>query len=87
MNSLGDRIGEALALVGITDQRVSKWIGRPCRCPERRIKLNALGLWATRVLAGKTASALSHLQAILEIELDRIPSEEESPNDSASRTP
>lgn len=47
---LGDKVSEALSLVGITDESVSEWLGRPCKCPGRREKLNKLGAWVMRVL-------------------------------------
>jgi hypothetical protein len=40
---LGDRVSQALSLVGITEQRVSKLLGRPCGCGKRREALNRLG--------------------------------------------
>ena len=49
---LGDRVSAALALVGITEERVTKWIGRKCGCGERRRKLNQLGEWASKILSG-----------------------------------
>lgn len=63
---LGDNIQAALAVVGVTSERVSKWIGRPCRCPERVEQLNRLGCWAVRVLKGRTENALEHLEEIME---------------------
>jgi hypothetical protein len=42
----GDRVSQALAKFGITDEKVSEMLGRPCNCPERREKLNRLGRWA-----------------------------------------
>ena len=40
---LGDMVSAGLAAVGITPERVSKALGRPCGCKERAAKLNALG--------------------------------------------
>jgi len=40
---LGDRVASALAAVGITKERVSKAIGRPCSCSKRQAKLNEIG--------------------------------------------
>lgn len=40
---LGDRVSRALSLVGITEARVSKLLGRPCGCGKRREALNRLG--------------------------------------------
>jgi hypothetical protein len=58
---LGDKIHEALARVGVTPARVTRWVGRPCGCEERRRRLNALGAWAARVLAGKLTGADEYL--------------------------
>lgn len=44
--TLGDVISSALARVGVTPAAVSGWLGGPCGCEERRLKLNALGAWA-----------------------------------------
>lgn len=49
---LGDNIKKALTVVGITEERVSSWLGAPCNCAERVEKLNQLGNWASRVLSG-----------------------------------
>lgn len=49
---LGDNIKKALTAVGITEERVSNWLGAPCNCAERVEKLNQLGNWASRVLSG-----------------------------------
>jgi hypothetical protein len=40
---LGDRVSQVLSLVGITEQRVSRLLGRPCGCSKRREALNRLG--------------------------------------------
>lgn len=40
---LGDIVAAGLAAVGITKERVSKALGRPCGCAERQKKLNDLG--------------------------------------------
>jgi hypothetical protein len=63
---LGDRVSQALSLVGITEERVSEWLGRPCGCSERREKLNQLGQWVARVLSGKTEQAEEHLQEMID---------------------
>jgi hypothetical protein len=54
--NLGDRIESALTTMGITKERVETWLGN-CGCQQRQEKLNALGYWAQRVLAGYTKSA------------------------------
>jgi len=40
---LGDRVASALASVGITKERVSKALGKPCGCAKRQQRLNELG--------------------------------------------
>jgi len=64
MEGLGDSVEKALDIVGVTDERVSIWLGRPCGCKERKEKLNQLGLWATRVCIGKLTKAKDYLMVI-----------------------
>jgi hypothetical protein len=40
---LGDMVAALLSAIGITNERVSKAIGRPCGCSKRAEKLNELG--------------------------------------------
>ena len=40
---LGDMVKAGLSAIGITEERVSKAIGRPCGCSKRAEALNALG--------------------------------------------
>jgi hypothetical protein len=40
---LGDMVASALSAVGITKERVSKAIGKPCGCAKRQEALNDLG--------------------------------------------
>ena len=40
---LGDMVKAGLSAIGITEERVSKAIGRPCGCSGRAEKLNELG--------------------------------------------
>lgn len=40
---LGDIVKAGLSALGITEQRVSKAIGKPCGCGKRAEKLNELG--------------------------------------------
>ena len=61
---LGDRVAQALASVGVTEERVSRWVGN-CRCAERRERLNALDLCARAALRDNVASAKSHLLTLL----------------------
>lgn len=64
---LGDKIGNALKKVGITDEKVSKWLGRPCGCAGRRNKLNRLDVWVRKVLASDedTKQYLEELEQML----------------------
>lgn len=49
---LGDMVAAGLKTVGITEERVSKALGRPCGCPGRRQAMNE---WGAKVLGiGKT---------------------------------
>ena len=49
---LGDHAEKAFATVGITKERVEKWIGGKCGCEERKQKLNRIGAWVASVLTG-----------------------------------
>lgn len=40
---LGDMVKAGLSAIGITEERVTKAIGRECGCSKRAEKLNALG--------------------------------------------
>jgi len=40
---LGDLVKTALSAVGITEERVSRAIGRPCGCSKRAEHLNEIG--------------------------------------------
>lgn len=40
---LGDMVAASLSAVGITKERVSALLGRPCDCPKRQASLNAAG--------------------------------------------
>jgi hypothetical protein len=40
---LGDIVAGGLSAVGITKERVSKLLGKPCDCPKRQQQLNELG--------------------------------------------
>ena len=63
---LGDLVEKALATVGLTSERVTTWLGKPCNCRERRDKLNALDHWAQRVLRGAVDNAQTYLNQLLE---------------------
>lgn len=62
---LGDVIERALEVIGVTKSLVENWVGGPCRCVERKEKLNALGRWASRVLKGSTEKAEEFLHGIM----------------------
>ena len=40
---LGDIVASGLSAIGITEERVSKALGRPCGCSKRAEQLNELG--------------------------------------------
>ncbi len=63
---LGDAVHEALEIVGLTEVRISAWVG-DCRggCEERRRRLNQLDSWARRVVAGKVHRAREYLTKIM----------------------
>lgn len=63
---LGDAVEKALEKIGVTSDRVERWLGRPCGCAERREKLNAVHAWAKTVLAGKSKLPKEHLDGIIE---------------------
>ena len=62
---LGDTIKSALDLVGVTEPVISKWLGKPCDCEERREKLNQLSIWAKRTMRGKFDNAKEFLTMII----------------------
>ncbi len=70
---LGDMLSQALSTVGITEEKVSNWLGRPCNCAERREKLNAVTLWAQRIIDGKLEDAEKHLDTIMDSCQDETP--------------
>jgi hypothetical protein len=65
---LGDLIQQALSSVGITEERVENYLGRPCGCSKRIKRLNRLDDWARRVISGKTEDAKVHLEKLLDDE-------------------
>ena len=69
---LGDVVSSLLARIGVTEDRVSAWLGRPCGCGERRKRLNALGRWGRRALtltlAGRSAQAVAELETLLSVD-------------------
>lgn len=61
MTGLGDVISNALAVVGITEERVTKWLGKPCGCEERKQRLNAILWWASRPKASRSKAYLEEI--------------------------
>ena len=57
----GDLISSALSLVGITEERVSAWLGAACGCSARRDKLNRLGSWASSFLSGSPTEQIESM--------------------------
>ena len=58
--NLGDHLERGLSAVGITKQRVSRLLGRPCKCKQRQRRLNELGQQAAaavRKLTGQESPA------------------------------
>jgi hypothetical protein len=64
---LGDMVESALTKVGVTKERVTKWIGAECGCAERQEKLNRLHLWAKGVLSGKSPDATAEFEQLTSI--------------------
>lgn len=62
---LGDLVKSALEKVGITEDRVQSFLGRPCSCKKRRDKLNQLDSWARRVISGKVEDAKHYLDRLI----------------------
>jgi SOS response regulatory protein OraA/RecX len=62
---LGDKVKQALERVGVSEERVSAFLGRPCRCKERQRKLNQLSIWAGRVIADKMEQAKEYLEGMM----------------------
>lgn len=52
---MGDAVESVLKSVGITEERVEKWLGKKCGCKQRKERLNLLSQWATQWL-GRTTS-------------------------------
>lgn len=62
---LGDIIARAAGVVGITEERLTAFLGVPCGCDARREKLNQLGGWAARIVRGKIERASEYLDKIV----------------------
>ena len=57
---LGDKVAFILSVVGITEQRVSQLLGRPCKCKERQRRLNELGRKAAAAIRKATGQEQQH---------------------------
>lgn len=62
---LGDAVEALLSSVGITEERVTKWIGRPCGCKGRQERLNKISRWAKMYTKKKTRRAKKALKKLL----------------------
>lgn len=62
---LGDQISAALSLIGVTEERVTTWVGAPCGCGERREKLNRLSKWAQAAMKSGAEKASEKLAKLL----------------------
>jgi hypothetical protein len=63
--NLGDKIESALQLVGVTPERVERFLGPDCGCEERKERLNAISAWAAHVLKKGTLKAEEYLWYII----------------------
>lgn len=63
---LGDSVELLLKRIGVTPSIVSRWLGRPCGCEERREKMNQLGAWARQAFTKGADRARGWLLGIIE---------------------
>ena len=63
---LGDHVKNALEKVGISEEKVTKWLGRPCGCAKRRQKLNNLHLWIRQILGNEREQGEKQLNEALD---------------------
>lgn len=63
---IGDNIEKALKAVGITSEKVEAFTGKPCKCKERKQRMNQLGNWAYRVLTGESTNPVEELDKIVD---------------------
>ena len=66
---IGTLLQKALTAVGVTEERVSAWLGRPCGCARRAAKLDQLEAaarqWAKEDLLGRGGRMRRHFDAML----------------------
>lgn len=65
IGNLGDIVESALSTVGITEDRITDWLGEECGCSKRKEKLNQLHGWAKRVMNGQIENAKKYLGQII----------------------
>jgi len=65
MPELGDHVKQALESVGISEEKVTEWLGRPCGCDERREKLNSISRWAKQTARLSKDKAKGYLKRII----------------------
>lgn len=58
--NIGDHIERGLSAVGITKKRVSRLLGRSCKCKERQRRLNELGQRAAEAVRKLTGQDATH---------------------------
>lgn len=63
---LGDSVKQALETVGVTQDRVEQWLGRPCNCKERQERLNQLDAVCRRILRGRIEGGKRYVETLLE---------------------
>lgn len=62
---LGDMVANTLKIFGITPDKVSQWLGRPCGCRLRQEKLNKLDRWARQYFGGNQTDATNNLDNLI----------------------
>lgn len=62
---LGDLVKLALTKVGVTEERVERFLGRPCGCAERREKLNMLDRWARMTIHKNLRGARAYFDRLV----------------------
>jgi hypothetical protein len=87
---LGDLVEAALISVGITKERVTRFLGKPCGCEERKEKLNILDRWARMTMQKGLKNAGAYFDRIVKFYEDDGPvtsekGEKDSDRDSANR--
>ena len=58
--NIGDHIEAGLSAVGITSERVSRVLGRQCKCKQRKAALNKLGQRAAAAIRKATGQEQQH---------------------------